>query len=601
MKSLRLTFFLLFTGVCVLVSLGVGFMMYNQYINYIKNSYEGVIVNVGEIIIKTYPILEDTDSLIAEGEARSDVYFDLLANMEATAEQFGFAYIYYVRPTEDGFGFIFDNDDFGLSPGEFDEMWLKSYDDPPDEIGEVFSSGELTMSDVYTDEWGTFISAFLPVKHNGRTVAVLGLDYDISMVRGLEQRARFALVFSILGAIVVAGLLSLRVAASLIAPIKEVLASADSLAKGNFGITIKCTRKDEIGAVQDALAAIKESLKATIGDITNQHKGQQNISQNLNGSIADSSSGLEVITRSMDSAQRKTDNQLESVARTSEAVDGIIRHIQSLEGAVDSQGETIEESSRTIEQMVKDTESVRSVVKQVNETTGNLSRASGESRKMINNLTEELSRIQEQSGFLEEANTTLGNIASQTNILAMNAAIEAAHAGEAGRGFAVVAQEIRKLAESSNKESSSISDEIKKMRNGIAAIRTVSDATVNTMQGMFTEVTDMQASFASVTSAVEAQAANGARILGALSALQETAQQVRSGSDEIQKESDLIYSTVEQLKNISRDVNASVLDVQKACQGIAVSLEIAQRIAEGHYLAPPGPPAEGSPPEDGKH
>jgi methyl-accepting chemotaxis protein len=227
------------------------------------------------------------------------------------------------------------------------------------------------------------------------------------------------------------------------------------------------------------------------------------------------------------------------------------------------------------------------VVKKVNATTVNLGRASDESRKMINNLTEELSRIQEQSGFLEEANSTLGNIAAQTNILAMNAAIEAAHAGEAGRGFAVVASEVRKLAESSNKESSSISEEIKKMRNGIATIRTVSDATVNTMQGMFTEVTDMQASFDSVTSAVEAQAANSARILEALSALQETARQVRSGSDEIQKESDLIYSTVEQLKNISKDVNASVLDVQKACKGIAVSLEIAKRIAEGHYLAPP--------------
>jgi methyl-accepting chemotaxis protein len=107
------------------------------------------------------------------------------------------------------------------------------------------------------------------------------------------------------------------------------------------------------------------------------------------------------------------------------------------------------------------------------------------------------------------------------------------------------------------------------------------------MQGMFTEVRDMQASFDSVNSAVEAQASNSARILGALSALQETAQQVRSGSNEIQKESDLIYSTVEQLKNISRDVNASVLEVQKACKGIAVSLEIAKRIAEGNYLAPP--------------
>jgi methyl-accepting chemotaxis protein len=104
---------------------------------------------------------------------------------------------------------------------------------------------------------------------------------------------------------------------------------------------------------------------------------------------------------------------------------------------------------------------------------------------------------------------------------------------------------------------------------------------------MFTEVTDMQASFNSVTTAVEAQASNGAQVLKALSGLRETTEQVRTGSDEIQKESDLIYRVVEDLKSISKDVNESVLDVQTASKKIADSLEVAQKIAEGHYLMPP--------------
>jgi methyl-accepting chemotaxis protein len=227
------------------------------------------------------------------------------------------------------------------------------------------------------------------------------------------------------------------------------------------------------------------------------------------------------------------------------------------------------------------------VVQEAHETTGNLSKSSDAGRKMLNNLTEELTRIADQSAFLEKANAALVNIAAQTNIPAMNAAIEAAHAGVAGKGFAVVAGEVRSLAELSNKESASISAEIKNMRNGIEKMRQVSAGTVDTLGSMFTEVTDMQSSLNSVNAAVEAQASNGSQVLKALTSLRETTDQVRTGSDEIQKESDAIHNVVENLKTISKDVNDSILDVQKASKRIANSLEIAQKIAEGHYLIPP--------------
>jgi methyl-accepting chemotaxis protein len=374
---------------------------------------------------------------------------------------------------------------------------------------------------------------------------------------------------------------------SLIRPIKGIVTAAKALANMEFNINIPLNRKDEIGDVQRAFDTIREELKKTITDINNEHLGQKNVSGNLHISIRESSDGLGVIARNMESVQNKTNVQMNSVVQTADSVEGIIKHIRSLENAVDVQAKTISRSSGSIEQMVGDIDAVRKVVHRARETTGSLSKSSEAGRKMLGNLTEKLARIADQSAFLEEANAALVNIAAQTNILAMNAAIEAAHAGEAGKGFAVVAGEVRSLAELSNKESASISNEIKNMRDGIETMRQVSTETVDTLGSMFAEVTDMQASLTSVNSAVEAQASNGAQVLNDLTSLRETTNQVSAGSDEIQKESDAIHKVVENLKSISKDVNDSILDVQTASKRIAESLEIARKIAEGHYLMPP--------------
>jgi methyl-accepting chemotaxis protein len=431
----------------------------------------------------------------------------------------------------------------------------------------------------------TLISAYTPVP-----------DTDWILVGTMEKEEFFAeirqmfittLLFGLGAAVVAVAVFLVVLSFMLIRPIDQIVAAAVSLANMEFDLKIPRERKDEIGDMQRAFYTIRDRLKKTISGINNEHLAQKNISGNLHISIRESSDGLGIITQNMDSVQGKTDVQMQSVNQTAESVEGIITHIHSLENAVDTQAGTISRSSELIEQMVKDIDSVRSVVHQAHDTTGRLGSSSEEGRKMLSNLTEELKRIADQSAFLEEANTALVKIAAQTNLLAMNAAIEAAHAGEAGKGFAVVAGEVRNLAELSNKESASISQEIKGMRSGIEKIRRVSAETVDTLGTMFTEVTDMQNSFDSVNSAVEAQAANGAQVIGALSSLQTTTEQVRTGSDEIQKESDSIYKFVENLKNLSRDVNDSVLDVQKASRRIADSLNVAQMIAEGRYLAPP--------------
>jgi methyl-accepting chemotaxis protein len=431
----------------------------------------------------------------------------------------------------------------------------------------------------------SYIGAAAPVE-DSNWVLVATVERE-EILGGINQIILYTLIIGLIAVVMVVVLVMLLVRRLVVGPIHLILSEVDALAKLKFDIKIQTGSKDEIGEVQRALAVIRESLRKTMADINNRHLGQVNISKNLHESIRVSSDGLGVINSNMESVRERTDSQMASVGQTAESVEGIIHHIGFLEDAVKVQGDNITRSSGSIEQMVKDIDAVRAVVEKASGITEELSRSSDAGRKTLNSLTEELAHIAEQSTFLEEANAALVNIAAQTNILAMNAAIEAAHAGEAGKGFAVVSGEVRKLAEESNRESNSISQEIKNMRNGIDRIRQVSAETVDTMGNMFTDVKDMQSSFHTVNTAVEAQASNSRQVLEALSALRITTEQVHTGSEKIQQESKVIHSTVEHLKDISGNVNQSILGVQEASQEITQSLSVARKIAEAHYLAPP--------------
>jgi methyl-accepting chemotaxis protein len=195
---------------------------------------------------------------------------------------------------------------------------------------------------------------------------------------------------------------------------------------------------------------------------------------------------------------------------------------------------------------------------------------------MLLKLVEEIKRIQKQSTNLQNANKTIFEITAQTNILAMNAAIEAAHAGEAGKGFAVVAGEIRKLAELSSKESEGISAEIRKMEKGIAQITSVSNETVKSMDTIFTKIKTMDDSFAQVNNAVEEQASGGSQILNALQNIKSVTLQVRDGAETIHKQSGKIYEGMETLQQVSQNVIKRAGVVKDGSRDIATFLEEAK-------------------------
>ncbi|ULQ58989.1 methyl-accepting chemotaxis protein [Brucepastera parasyntrophica] len=424
------------------------------------------------------------------------------------------------------------------------------------------------------DNGKTLYISYQPVAMDGTSEPwyVIGVREAAVVMKTRNSVLTYILVISGIFALAAIGIIT-WITKRITKPIREVERAAEALADEDFSVRITASRTDEIGKLQHALIKIRDSLSGAFEKLNLNLSKMTRTSENLNNTIEQSSHSLETIVTSMGSVKAKTEDQLKSVRMTAGSVEEIVNNINSLNNAVVAQAEDIGESSAAIEEIVANINSMRSVVVETGKTTATLTASSEDGQRMLERLAEALNEIENQSAALQNANATIADIASRTNILSMNAAIEAARAGSSGKGFAVVAEEIRKLAELSGNESASISKEITEMEDVISQIGTLSGQTVETMATIFNEINTVNSSFSVVSSAVEEQAVGGSRILTSLERIKEMTEQVRSGTGSIHQQSETIYEEIEKLRQISGEVTRTVQDVQLAAEKISVSLE----------------------------
>jgi methyl-accepting chemotaxis protein len=192
-----------------------------------------------------------------------------------------------------------------------------------------------------------------------------------------------------------------------------------------------------------------------------------------------------------------------------------------------------------------------------------------------NNLQEvaqDIREIAEESEGLLEINSVMENISSQTNLLSMNAAIEAAHAGEAGKGFAVVAGEIRKLAESSSAQSKTISAVLKKMKASIDKITGSTNKVLKGFESIDANVKTVADQEENIRNAMEEQNQGSKQILSAIGKMNEITQQVKSGSEEMNNGSKEVIGEGRNIDTVTHEISGGMNEINAGADQINLAV-----------------------------
>jgi methyl-accepting chemotaxis protein len=402
---------------------------------------------------------------------------------------------------------------------------------------------------------------------------MLGTEKTV-ILEEINEMITFSGIIAIVAIAVMSGIVFF-VAGSIVKPIVNISLTLKDISEGEGDLTktVNVLSKDEIGDLARYFNATLEKIKKLIVIIKNQAAALFDIGNELASNMTETAAAINEITANIRSIKGRVINQSASVTETNATMDQITVNIDKLAGHVDRQGESVAQSSSAIEEMLANIQSVTQTLVKNGDNVKDLIDASEVGRTGLQEVAGDIQEIARESEGLLEINAVMENIASQTNLLSMNAAIEAAHAGEAGKGFAVVADEIRKLAENSGEQSKTISTVLKKIKDSIDKITKSTDNVLNKFEAIDGGVRTVSDQEENIRNAMEEQSVGSKQILEAIGRLNEATQLVKSSSEEMREGSRQVIEESKNLELATQEISNGMNEMATGADQINVAVD----------------------------
>ena len=430
----------------------------------------------------------------------------------------------------------------------------------------------------YFEPWGWAISTGNYVDDMDKQILVAE--------KSSQNRIKSLIIAMIVGTTILlvlsAIIISIVILKIAVKPLRVLDTNILDLAEGSADLTRRLNFHSfkEMNSITNGFNKFTDKIHNTVRDIKTSKLHLEAVGQQLGNSSYETVHSINQISSHIQKLRDEMKKQSGSVTETASSVNEITSNIQSLERMIQSQAAEVTQASASVEEMLANIAAVTNSMDKMMVLFDNLSSEMQIGNERQADVNQRIIEIEQQSKMLHEANVVIASIAEQTNMLAMNAAIEAAHAGDAGRGFSVVADEIRKLSETSSEQSRNIGTQLTKIHTAIENMVSVSEESSQIFSSVSQQIQDTNTLVVQIQSAMTEQSSGSQQIATALHAMNNSTIEVKKASTEMTTGNKLIFDEVQKLQLAVEQMDSSMNSMNDEARKIFERGQILSEISE---------------------
>jgi methyl-accepting chemotaxis protein len=341
--------------------------------------------------------------------------------------------------------------------------------------------------------------------------------------------------------------------------------------------------KDEIMIFSEFIISIIRNIHGIIVETKKIILKGDEISSGLSNSSLTLSSTIEEISQTMNSMNEKTILLSNEIRKSGESVNDIRGFISSVVKLTDTQFTMVSDSSNGIRNFISSINAIEHEIEEKKQLSDGIIGLAGEGENMMSGLISSIDEISKSAELIMQMIGIINNVASQTNLLAMNAAIEAAHAGEYGKGFAVVADEIRTLAETTTNNVKTISKTLNDIVVKIRNVGLLSAETNGSISKIINGTGDISEGMNEIKDRMKEMAFSTDNITSAMEGLIKISGEIKNASREMNERTEKINESIVMISKMSSENKSGISEITSSLAGMNDSSIILSEAGKRNY------------------